>query len=72
MKVVRVTREYFTPTRTLFFYLPIQITVSQYGEYHGAVFEAEDMSTVWGFETAEAAWRAIDAYRSEHCVDEDY
>lgn len=75
VKVLRVTQDYFTPTRTRFFYFPIEVTVSRHGpaflNYHGALFNEEDMPTVWGFETVEAAWEAIDIYRAEHCADEE-
>lgn len=68
VKVVRVTRKYFTPTRTRFFYLPMQVSISG---YHGSMFEHGDMPTVWGFETVESAWLAVDRYREGHCVDDE-
>ena len=69
VKVLRVTRKYFAPMRTRFFYLPMQVTISG---YHGAVFEHDDMPTVWGFETVEAAWAAIDNYNrlAEQCEED--
>ena len=68
VKVERVTRSHF-PGKTLFFYFPMVVSI--HGT-HGALFNQEDMPTIWGFETAEAAWAAIDNYNrlAEQCEED--